>query len=307
MPTALVSKVRVSCFSVRAAAAASLALCALNAATASEFYNGINFLSDQWSAPRYDSAPAQASLDNAAATGANSIAVVVTWFQPSVDSSSPIYPGPHTVTDTEIAAVVKHARARGISVLLRPAVDPDWRLPNTSGTWRGEIGRSFSPDQWDEWFSAYARMITHYAHVAANNSVEVFSVGMELSATQSQDVLWRALITQVRCIYKGRLTYGANWDVVTAVSFFDALDFIGVDAYYPLAPSVRNATVRQLADAWQQPASALQALAQRLNSTVLLTELGYCSSPESHADPAHKCGGAQADQSAQLRAYAAAR
>jgi hypothetical protein len=274
---------------------------------AAEFYNGVNFLSDQWSAPRYDSTEARASLKNAAASGANSIAVVVTWFQPSVDSSSPIYRGPQTVSDSEIAAVVQQARARGMSVLLRPAVDPDWRLPNTSGTWRGEIGRRFSSEQWDEWFSAYARMMTHYARVAANNSIDVFSVGMELTATQSQVLLWRALISEIRQIFPGKLTYGANWDSVTAVKFFDALDFIAVDAYYPLAPLVHNATVRQLVDAWQQPAATLQGLAQRLNTTVLLTELGYCSSPESHADPAHKCGGAQADQAAQLRSYAAAR
>jgi hypothetical protein len=276
-------------------------------AVATEFYNGINFLSDQWSAPRYDSIEAQTSLGNARMSGVDSIAVVVTWFQSSVDSSSPIYRGPHTVSDDEIAAVVQQARAKGMSVLLRPAVDPDWRLPNTSGTWRGQIGRNFSPEQWDQWFSAYTLMMTHYARVAANNSIELFSVGMELTATQSQNLHWRALINEIRRIFPGRLTYGANWDAADAVTFFDALDFIGVDAYYPLAPQVHNATVRQLVDAWQQPAAELQALAQRLNTTVLLSELGYCSSPESHADPAHKCGGGQADQMAQLRAYAAAR
>jgi hypothetical protein len=232
---------------------------------------------------------------------------VVTWFQSSVDSSGPIYPGPRTVTDSEIAAVVKQAHGRGISVLLRPAVDPDWRLPNTSNTWRGEIGRNFTSDQWSEWFSAYSKMITHYALVSAANGIDVFSVGMELSATQSQEALWRSLISKVRFIFKGSLTYGSNWDVATVVSFFDDLDFIGVDAYYPLAPAVHNATVKQLVDAWQIPAAALQALAQRLQKGVLLTELGYCSSPDSHADPAHACNGARPDQSAQLRAYAAAR
>jgi hypothetical protein len=169
---------------------------------------------------------------------------------------------------------VKQAHHRGISVLLRPAVDPDWRLPNTSGTWRGEIGRNFTADQWSQWFRSYADMMMHYARIAADNSIDVFSVGMELSATQSQDSLWRHLISDIRTVYAGSLTYGANWDVVTSVTFFDVLDFIAVDAYYPLAPTVHNATVRQLTDAWQQPAAALQDLAQRLQKGVLLTELG---------------------------------
>jgi len=250
--------------------------------------------------------PAQTSLDNAAANGINSIAVVVTWFQPSVDSSGPIYPGPRTVTDDEIAAVVVMARTRGMSVLLRPAVDPDWNLPNTSGTWRGQIGRNFTAEQWQQWFAAYSQMLTHYARVATATGVEIFSVGMELSATQSQDLLWRSTISKIRSIFRGQLTYGANWDVVANVTFFDALDVIGVDAYYPLLPSVRNATTKQLVSAWQQPAADLQALALLHGTTVILTELGYCSSPASHADPAHACNGLP-DEGAQLRGYAAAR
>ena len=206
-------------------------LCTHAPESAAQFYNGVNFLSDQWAAPRYDSAESQTSLANAAASGANSIAIVVTWFQSSVDSSGPIYPGPRTVADSEIAAVVRQAHDRGISVLLRPAVDPDWRLPNTSKTWRGQIGRNFTSDQWAEWFTAYSHMMTRYAQVAAANGIDMFSVGMELSATQSQDALWRSLISKIRTIFNGSLTYGANWDVVTDVTFFDDLDFIAVDAY----------------------------------------------------------------------------
>jgi hypothetical protein len=277
-----------------------------SSAPSSLFYNGINFLSDQWSTPRYDSIPAQASLDNAANSGVNSIAVVVTWFQPAVDVWGPIYPGPATVTDSEISAAVVIARMQGMSIMLRPAVDPDWRLPNTSGTWRGQIGRNFTHDQWHQWFDSYSSMIIHYACVAAMYGVEIFSVGMELSATQSQDAHWRSLISKIRSVYTGQLVYGANWDVVDNVTFFDALDFIGVDAYYPLVPSVRNATMKQLVEAWQQPVAALHALAVRHQSSVILTELGYCSSPASHADPAHVCGGPP-DENAQLKAYAAAR
>ncbi len=263
------------CPSLLCIAASALMLRPRGAAASQQFYNGINFLSDQWATPRYDSIQAQTSLSNAAASGVSSIAVVVTWFQTSVDSSGPIYRGPKSVTDSEIAAVVKQAHGRGMSVLLRPAVDPDWHLPNASGTWRGEIGRNFTQDEWNTWFSSYSDMMIHYARVAAENSVEMFSVGMELTATQGQDSLWRSLISQLRAIYAGSLTYGANWDVVSAVTFFDALDYIAVDAYYPLVPAIHNPTVRQLVEAWQQPAAALQAIAQRLQKGVILTELGY--------------------------------
>jgi len=43
-------------------------------------------------------------------------------------------------------------------------------------------------------------------------------------------------LAQVRAVYKGKLWYGANWgSYIWEVAWFDAVDYIGCDAYYPLS------------------------------------------------------------------------
>ena len=46
---------------------------------------------------------------------------------------------------------------------------------------------------------------------------------------------WQEITSLVRGKYGAPLTYAANWDEVEQVQFFDSLDLIGVDAYYPLS------------------------------------------------------------------------
>ena len=55
------------------------------------------------------------------------------------------------------------------------------------------------------------------------------------------------LIGDVRRVYTGTLTYGANWgDEVEQITFWDALDLVGVSFYEPLtdAKTASVATLR---------------------------------------------------------------
>ena len=45
----------------------------------------------------------------------------------------------------------------------------------------------------------------------------------------------RTLIAELRTLYPGLLTYSANWDEAQDVLFWDQLDLIGINAFYPLA------------------------------------------------------------------------
>lgn len=55
---------------------------------------------------------------------------------------------------------------------------------------------------------------------------------------------WIELIRRVREIYRGRLTYGANFDNYRDVGFWRHLDLIGINGYFPL----RNHLNRELSD-----------------------------------------------------------
>ncbi len=89
---------------------------------------------------------------------------------------------------------------------------------------------------------------------------------------------WRALIQRVRAIYGGAVTYAANFDQYRGVGFWDALDLIGINAYFPLRSGLGPTDRATLAAGWR---SSLERIAdfrraRGLESRrVLFTELGY--------------------------------
>jgi hypothetical protein len=128
---------------------------------------------------------------------------------------------------------------------------------------------------WSAWFASYERFILHYARLAEANGFEAFAVGTELGGTTSRTADWKRLIARVREVYPGKLTYCANWNgEPEAVGFWRDLDFIGIQAYYPLAgtddPTKRRSPPRP------PIASKLEALAARTGSRSF-TEVGFRS------------------------------
>ena len=76
--------------------------------------------------------------------------------------------------------------------------------------------------------------------------------------------------------YDGKLTYAANWDEYSRCPFWDQLDFIGVDAYFPLSEK-QYPTRDDLKKGWQPWKSKLEGLSREHRKPVLFTEFGYRS------------------------------
>ena len=184
--------------------------------------------------------------------------------------------------DAGIIQIANVAHARGMHVLLKPQL---WLRHGNRDGWLDAIDPG-SPDGWAEWFGAYDAFILHYAALAETCGIEVFCVGAELhTAVTQHPEAWRALIDRVRSIYHGRLTYAANWhEEVSDVSFWDALDFIGVQAYYPLADGP-NPSVEAMMHAWKPVCASLEALSGRYKKPVLFTEVGWKSTADGAVRP----------------------
>jgi hypothetical protein len=70
------------------------------------------------------------------------------------------------------------------------------------------------------------------------------------------------------------------------VPFWDVLDYVGVQAYFPLAESgASNHSVEQLSLAWAPHKAALQQISERTGKPILFTEIGYRSVPYAAAEP----------------------
>ena len=185
-------------------------------------------------------------------------------------------------TDEGLETTVRLARQHGVETLLKPHV---WLSQPSEGAWRAEIGMDDEAD-WAQWFASYRRFALHYAALAERLQIPVYCVGTELHRTvRERPDDWRRLIAEVREVYSGKLTYAANWyREVDEVPFWDALDMIGVQAYFPLS-TAPVPTVEELEAGWRPHAAALAALAERHGRPILFTEVGYVSRPGAAAEP----------------------
>jgi hypothetical protein len=185
-------------------------------------------------------------------------------------------------TDEGIAATTRLAKKFGIRTLLKPHV---WIGGWDEAAWSGEIRMRTEAD-WSRWFDSYRAFLLHYAELAEKHKIEALAVGTELQGTTlAHEKEWRALIARVRRVYSGRLTYAANWNhEFEELPFWDALDFAGVQAYFPLTERPR-ASMPELLAGWRPHLEMLERVAQRIRRPIVFTEVGYKSSERASIQP----------------------
>ncbi len=164
---------------------------------------------------------------------------------------------------------IKLAKAQGLKVMLKPQI----YIP---GSWPGAI-RFESDSDWQCWEEQYQHFILDFAKIAQNLDVELFCIGTEFAnSTKLRQAFWVDLIKKIRKSYSGHLTYAANWDEYKGIKFWHLLDYIGIDAYFPLVPN-QNPTVPKLMRAWRPISMEIKKVAKYHNRQVIFTEYGYLS------------------------------
>lgn len=183
--------------------------------------------------------------------------------------------------DRGIIHTTQLAHQKGIKVMLKPHI---W-LMNSNGKWRHDIGMN-SSEEWDQWFESYANFIMHYAKLAATYNIESLCIGTELYTTTSQHPdKWRAIITEIKKVYSGQLTYAANWyKEYEEITFWGDLDYIGLQSYFPLTMN-SNPSVSELNKGWKKHKKSIRNVAERFNKKVILTEVGFKNSADAAIEP----------------------
>jgi len=248
-----------------------------------------------WTRDGYGTAEAQASLDALAATGAGTVVIVVTGYQADAGASSVRGDDPRTPSQTAVTQLVSRARTLGLRVALKPHVDLD------DGSWRGWI----APRDPAAWFDSYRAFLLPWAQLARTLAVEQFAIGTELAGTLAHEDQWRATIAAVRAACPSELIYAASWDEAARVPFWDALDLIGVDAYFPVARR-RDAGRLEMLAGWQPWLDRLSALHRRAGRDILFSEVGYRSLDGAGMAPYAFASGATLDLGEQADLYWAA-
>lgn len=158
----------------------------------------------------------------------------------------------------------------GIKIMLKPQI---W-------VWRGEFTGDIEMQNEQNWKAlekTYTDFILTYAELAEETGSEIYCIGTELEEfVKNRPQYWQELINKVKSVYKGKLTYAANWDEYSRVPFWNQLDYIGVDAYFPLSEE-RFPTLEELKSGWQPWKDKLAVISGEHDRPILFTEFGYRS------------------------------
>lgn len=228
----------------------------------------------------YGTASTAALLDHLERMGVNWVSITPfgrVWDLQSTEILMD-FEAPYEDNREAVREVVAQAHARGMRVLLIPHLWVD------TGGWRGEIDPG-SPEGWAAYQQAYRGFVTAWARDAALAGVDALSIGVECKSWSGRfGEYWRSLISEIRQIYGGLLTYSANWDEARDVIFWDQLDLIGINAFYPLA-SHNGASFDEYVEGALRARDGVVELAGTLEMPVLFVEVGYTTRRDAAVEP----------------------
>ncbi len=168
-----------------------------------------------------------------------------------------------------VQETIKLAKESGLNIVLKPQV----YIP---GSWPGDLNYK-SDREWDEWESGYTKYVMTFAKIAAEQNVPVFCIGTEFKiSVRKRENYWRKLIAEIRNVYSGKLIYAANWDEYMDVPFWDELDYVGINAYFPLTDS-KTPEIDELKKAWVPHKIAIRNFYKKVRKPIVFTEYGYLS------------------------------
>ena len=240
-----------------------------------EFQKGMGYVT--WSNDAYSTAGSDDSIKEVAELGTNWTSILVTWYQTTCWSGD-IKRTEKTPSDESLAHVIQKSHELGMKVMLKLHLDI---IDKSDGSWRGEIGCTREQD-WDAWFRAYTDYILYYAKIANQENVEMICVGTELStAATVKGYKWNDLIKEVRNVYKGALTYAAHWDRYMDIRFWDQLDYVGINAYFPLTEKMQP-TYDELVEGWDKWVKEMESFQKEVNKPIIFPEIG-CNSADGAA------------------------
>jgi CARDB len=244
------------------------------------------------------------SVSKLRATGADTVILVIPLRQANIYAID-IYAGGNTPTDEALLTGTRYAQSIGLRVNWKFFVDSD------DGAWRATI----TPWNKGEWFKNYTNFILKYGRLAQSTNVEMIVIGTEMAKLTMPQYgaentgYWKKLIADLRGVYSGKLTYGANhgdpFKEKDEIGFWGDLDLVGISAYFPLTQN-GYAGVQELKDNWARVDNTdIKPLYQRYGKPIYFTEIGYKATDQTFKSPGDSAVDGNFNEEAQANGYEA--
>jgi len=237
------------------------------------YLKGFNFAHEGYQIYNgYTSNLAIESLQQMSNIGSNAMAIVPYTFMRNPEKPSPliIEHGAGGENDEGVIHSTFEAKKMGMTTVMKPQV---W----LGRGWPGDVNMNNEKD-WKSFFDYYYRWMRHYAFLCEIHEIDMLSLGVEFAkATLKREKDWRALIKKIRGMYSGPITYSANWgDEFEKLNFWDELDFIGLNCYYPLSKN-KKASKREMKKEWKRTVRKIETVYNKYKKPIIFTEIGFRS------------------------------
>ncbi|MCL4385513.1 MAG: hypothetical protein M1326_04270 [Cyanobacteria bacterium] len=190
--------------------------------------------------------------------------------------------------DASLIALIKQIHKSGKKVSLMPHL-----IVDNDKIWAGLI----KPANEKDWFNSYKEAIMHYAKIAENENVELFSVANELVSVWGKNDEWKPVVKAIRNIYNGKLTAKMNrwyqesqFEDILKMDWMSNLDYIGIAAYFDLTQK-KDPTLQELKNSWQNNRQGLnlvqelETISNKFLKKIIFLEVGYRSVAGANIEP----------------------
>lgn len=268
-------------------------------ATPKERLNGFTFAHEGYRIYNgYGGELAKTSLERLKQLKINALAIVPYSYMRSAHKASaiPIVREAGAENDESVLFAHYTSKALGNYNMLKPQI---W----IHSSWPGAIEFK-DKAAWQLFFDSYRKWIMHYALLAEMNGFDALCIGTEFKQiTLQHPKYWKQLIADIRTIFHGALTYAANWgEECENITFWEDLDFIGINCYYPLS-SKKDATKEELRAGMQANLAKIKGIQEKYQRPVWLTEVGFRSATHAWTAPHEEAGSREIDEEAQALCY----
>lgn len=237
------------------------------------YLKGFNFAHEGYGIYNgYVSRKASESISKQHEMGSNALALVPYSYMGDIHRPNP-FRFSHEANDENDEGLVHsahEAKKRGMFTVLKPQV---W----VGSSWPGAV-EMLNAEDWKRFFDYYYRWIRHYALLAEIHGMDALCIGTEFTkATLGHGAEWREMIRKTRGLFQGKITYASNWGTeFETLDFWDELDFIGLNCYYPLSKD-DSPTDKALEQSFEQIKTKIRAVQNTYKKPVVFTEIGFRS------------------------------
>ena len=194
-----------------------------------------------------------------------------------------------SISESSCRKLIQECKKKGLKVLIKPhlvlskKISPSDKVKQKSD-WRGNINFKNELD-WQQLEKEYLDFILGWAQLATDENANALFIGTELkSFVKKRPHFWNELITKVSQVYKGPLSYSANWDNFNNIGFWQRLHFIGINSYFPISLQTVP-SISQTKSNWVSLQETLSDFAINQKKKILLTEFGYRNIEQAGKEP----------------------